>query len=174
MYLVFSKVIADARDIVVVVSPSSASFPPGFFGGRLGTYSPLSTLSLLLQMFLMISLSSRPVTKGLLLVIFITSAEFIAFICSNLVMNIFIEVTCTLPYRFLHVMRIWFYFHIKQYKIRFSSCRFKPRVQDSPYVHICPMSSTCALLRTSSLLSRQCQTPLGCFLIRSSLFWACQ
>ena len=46
--VVFSKVMADACDMFVVVSTSSTSFPPVFFGGRLGTYTPLSTFYLAL------------------------------------------------------------------------------------------------------------------------------
>ena len=56
--LLFSRVVTDACDIVVVVSTSSASFPHDFFGGLRSTYSPVSTLSLLLQLFLRFPLPS--------------------------------------------------------------------------------------------------------------------
>ena len=62
VWVVFSKVMVDACNIFVVVSTSSASFPPGFFGRRLGIYTPLSTLSLLLKLLLLLSLSSRSIT----------------------------------------------------------------------------------------------------------------
>ena len=53
---------AVAHDTVVVISTSSASFPPGFFGfgDRLSTYSQLFVLSLLIQLFVLISLPSWP------------------------------------------------------------------------------------------------------------------
>ena len=51
---------ASTHDNIGIVSTSSVSFPPGFFGGRLGTYSPLFVLSLLLQLFVLISLLSWP------------------------------------------------------------------------------------------------------------------
>ena len=54
----YSRVVHDAHDVVVVVSTSSASSLLGFFGGCRSKYSLLSTLFLLLQPLLMISLSS--------------------------------------------------------------------------------------------------------------------
>ena len=57
-FLIFSQIDVMTHVTVVVVSTSSASLPPGFVGGRLGTYTQFSTLSLLLKLFLLISLSS--------------------------------------------------------------------------------------------------------------------
>ena len=56
----FSYYEALLHDIVVAVLLSYISLPPGFFGGRSSTYSPLFILSLLLQLFVLISLLSWP------------------------------------------------------------------------------------------------------------------
>ena len=62
VWAVFSKVVADARDIVFVASTSSASFPmASLAAGSADILHFLPCISLLLQLFLMRSLSSRPV-----------------------------------------------------------------------------------------------------------------
>ena len=54
----FSETVS--HDIVVAVLSSYTSPPPGFFGGRFSTYSPLFVLSLLLKRFVLFSLLSWP------------------------------------------------------------------------------------------------------------------
>ena len=81
-----------AHDIVVV-STLSASFPPGFFGGRLRTYSPLFVLSLLLNVFVFNFLPSWPSEFSLshsYSCSLSTAAKFLAFVCFNLLVDFFV------------------------------------------------------------------------------------
>ena len=79
----FSLLEAVTHDKVVIVSTSSVSFPPGFFGGRLSAYYPLFALSLLLQLFVLIPLLSWPFEafSSSRMVPPLHTAKFIAFVC---------------------------------------------------------------------------------------------
>ena len=59
-WFIFSLVETVTYNIVVVVSWSSTSFPLGFFDGWLSRYSSLFVLSLLPQLFVLISLLFWP------------------------------------------------------------------------------------------------------------------